>query len=289
MRVDNDPDGRLYEAFLAAAFQKSPYRWPTIGSREDVLALTMGDLEEFWRKNYNPWNAVGVLVGKIEPEKARKILDETFGEINFGQKLPPPSLPKEPPQKGERRVALTLAARPRLWVGYHKPTLPEADDYIFDLLNQILGQGRSSRLYRSLVLEKKVATDAETSSGLPGSRLPNLFVIETSPLEGDEATLKNVLALIDQEIERIQKEGVTQAELQKAKNRLMVEMVWDLKTNEGMASSLSYFDIVANDWRYLADYLKRIDEFRPEDVQRVARTYFQNTNRTVVSLKPSKD
>jgi len=286
MRVDNDPDGRLYEAFLAAAFEKSPYHWPTIGKEEDILRLTVRDLESFWKKYYHPSNAIGVLVGKFDREKAKGILEETFGKISFPGEAPKKEdYPQEPPQKSERRIVLGLKARPRIWIGYHKPTLPEPDDYLFDLLDQILGNGRSSRLYKSLVLEKKVASDVSTSTGLPGSRLPNLFLIEASPI-GNRSS-EELLRLIDEEIEKVKKEGITEEELQKAKNRLTIDLLWRLKTNDGLASQLSYFEIVAGSWRYLANYLEEISRFKPEEIREVAEKYLVPANRTVAILKSS--
>jgi predicted Zn-dependent peptidase len=285
MRVDNDPDGRLYEAFLAAAFEKSPYRWPTIGKEEDLLRLTVRDLRGFWQKYYHPSNGVGLLVGRFDPDEAKKVLEETFGRIDsVGEPPAETEFPQEPPQRTERRLVLRFAARPRIWIGYHKPTLPERDDYLFDLLDQILGDGRSSRLYRSLVLEKKVASDLSTSSGLPGSRLPNLFLIEASPI--DRRSPEEVLKEIDAEIERVKREGVTERELEKAKNRLTVDLLWRMKTNSGMASQLSYFEIIAGSWKYLANYLEEIERFKPEDIQRLANEYLKPSNRTVAILKP---
>jgi predicted Zn-dependent peptidase len=187
-------------------------------------------------------------------------------------------------QDKPRRVDLKLKARPRILIGYHKPTLPDDDDFVFDLIDQILGDGRSSRLYRSLVLEKRLAASVSTSTGIPGSRLPNLFMIEANPL--NEGTSGEVLKALDEEIERIRTEGVTERELQKAKNRLTVDLLWQLKTNEGLASQLTYFETVAGNWRYLAEYLEKIERFGADDVRRVAQKYLQPSNRTVGVLEP---
>jgi predicted Zn-dependent peptidase len=171
-------------------------------------------------------------------------------------------------------------------IGYHKPTLPADDDYVFDLIDQILGDGRSSRLYRSLVLEKKIAASVSTATGIPGSRLPNLFVIEASPLT--EENTEEVIRSIDDEIVRIRDEGVTEKELEKAKNRLRVDLLWRLKTNEGLASELSHFDLIAGDWRYLAGYLDKIEGFSVDDVKRVADKYLNPSNRTLAVTEPLK-
>jgi len=285
MRVDNDPDGRLYEAFIQTAFPEGPYHSPTIGSPRDILGLTAGDLRAFWKKFYNPQNMSAALVGKFDVAEATKILEDTFGKLVFDTTAPvsQDATPFQPQSK-EERVEVKLKARPRVMMGYRKPTLPDDDDYVFDLIDQVLGDGRSSRLYRSLVLEKKLAASVSTSTGIPGSRLPNLFLIEISPLKEDAS--QEAIAAVDAEIEKLQSEGITPAELEKAKNRLMVDMLWQLQTNEGLASQLTYFDIIGNNWRYLAEYGAKIEKFTPEDVKRVANRYLIKTNRTIGVLQP---
>jgi predicted Zn-dependent peptidase len=287
MRVDNDPDGRLYEAFIGAAFPEGPYHSPTIGSAADVLGLTVGDLKAFFKKYYTAANMIGAIVGKFDPQEVKKVLEETFGRLTFddgGGAAGTRPATNDVPQTREKRVTLKLKARPRILVGYHKPTLPSDDDYVFDLIDQVLGDGRSSRLYRSLVLERKLAASVSTSTGIPGSRLANLFMIEVSPLT--EGGSEDVIRALDEEIERIKTEGITARELEKAKNRLMVDMLWQLKTNEGLASQLSYFDVIAGDWRYLAKYLDTIDRFGVEDVKAAANRYLQPSNRTIGVLEP---
>lgn len=285
MRVDNDPDGRLYEAFLEAAFEEGPYHLPTIGTEKDLLLLTVSDLESFWRRHYHPANAVGVIVGKFSSKEAEKILNETFGKINLRGKKGEQEGRGYEGQKKERRLSIAFPARPRLLIGYHKPTLPSRDDYLFDLLNEILGEGRTSRLYKKLVLERKVVSNVETSSGVPGARLSNLFMIGLSPLENHSP--EEVLKVMDEEIEGIKRDGVTVEEVEKAKNQLTVGLLWKLKTNRGLASELSYFEIVAGNWRYLADYLKEVGRFQPNDIQDLARRYLNHSNRTVGILKSS--
>ncbi|HSA60582.1 MAG TPA: pitrilysin family protein [bacterium] len=287
LRVDNDPDGRLYEAFIQTAFPEGPYHSPTIGSAQDVLGLTAGDLRAFFEKFYRPENMSGAIVGRFDPGEVKKILEETFGRVTFnGNAQPPETRPAAAVvlQEKERRVSLKLQARPRILIGYRKPTLPDDDDFVFDLIDQILGDGRSSRFYRSLVLEKRLAASVSTSTGIPGSRLPNLFMIEVSPL--NDGTSGDVIKALDEEIEKIRTEGVTERELTKAKNRLTVDLLWQLKTNEGLASQLTYFETVAGNWRYLAEYLEKIGRFGPEDVRRVAQKYLQPGNRTVGVLEP---
>ncbi len=291
MRVDNDPDGRLYEAFLSTAFEKSPYRWPTIGSVDDVLRLTRHDLENFWKRYYRPSRFAGVLVGNLNQKEVESVLNQTFGKIRFEDPSEKSSdladHDQEPVQKEERRVVLKMAAKPRFLMGYHKPAVSFADDYAFDLLDQILGDGRSSRLYRELVVEKKLVSGVGTSTDVPGLRLPNLYLIEVNPLPGHSS--EEVVALIDQEIQKIQEGGVTSAEFEKAKNRLMAAFLFKMETNEEIASRLSYFQTAIGNWRYLANYLDEINRLKIEDVQRVVKEYLRKNNRTIAEIKSSEE
>lgn len=286
MRVDNDPDGRLYEAFIQAAFPDGPYHSPTIGSVQDVLGLTTGDLTAFWKKYYNPSNMIGAIVGRFDVDQTKKILEETFGKLQFDSVASPETRPASAVvlQKQENRITVKLKARPRILMGYHKPTLPDDDDYVFDLIDQVLGDGRSSRLYRSLVLERKIAASVSTSTGVPGSRLPNLFLIEVSPL--NEGSSEDTIKAVSEEIDKLLTDGITPMELEKAKNRLMVDMLWQLKANEGLASQLTYFDVIGGNWRYLAEYMDKIAKFGPDDVKRVANRYLVPSNRTIGVLEP---
>lgn len=288
MRVDNDPDGKLYESFLMNAFQVGPYRSPTIGLVNDLLRLTRRDLEKFWKAYYRPKRAIGVLAGKLDDREVKKVLEETFGKIRFeqgedqGGGLDLSKIPQDPPQAEERRITLPIASRPRFLIGYHKPTQPTDDDYIFDLLEQILGDGRTSRLYKTLVLEKRVASQVGTATGVPGSRLPNLFLVEVMPLPGHSTD--EIVKLIDDEIQKIQTEGVTPAEIEKARNKLTVDLMWRMRTNNGVASQLSYYEISAGTWKYLATYPDRIQRFGPQDIRNVARQYLVKTNRTIAEI-----
>ncbi len=285
MRVDNNPDGRLYEKFLETAFTTSPYHWPTIGSAEDVETLTRKDLEEFWRRTYDPENAVGAIVGKVDVKEVEKVLQETFGKITFlKSSILKPAYPEEPLQTSERKIILKMVAQPRFLMGYHKPTIPSDEDYIFDLLDNILAGGRSSRLYRLLVLDKKVASYVDTENGTPGARLPNLFVIEVQLLPGHST--EEVITLIQEEIKKIQREGVMDSELEKAKNQLSVDLLRRLTTNEGLAAELSHFEITAGTWRYLSTYVEKLQRFDSKDIQRVTRKYLVPANRTLAELKP---
>lgn len=283
MRVDNDPDGKLYQELIAQAFTKSPYRWPTIGVAEDLMTLTRPTLEKFWRRYYVPENAVGVIVGQFDSAQVKKLLAETFGKVPSSALARKP-IPEEPAQTEEHRFVLRDPGKERMIIGYHKPTLPDKDDYLFDLFSEIIANGRSTRLYKNLILTKRIASSVGSYTGVPGSKLPNLFMISVTPLQGHSS--EECLKAIDEEILRIQQEGVSGQELTGAKNRILADMIWKMESNDGMAEHISFFEGVGSSWKYLRDYEQAIQQFNTDDIKRLAQKYLVPGNRTIGVLKP---
>jgi predicted Zn-dependent peptidase len=285
LRTDDSPAGLLYEVFTAAAFQAHPYGFPTIGWASDIQSLTPAVTEQFFRTYYGPANAVIAIVGDINPPEVLELLGRTFGKVPPASP-PPPIVTVEPPQRGERRVEVEFDAEPTLLIGYHKPAMGHADDYVFDVIDSILSEGQTSRLYRRLVRDKRVAMSVDTQTGFPGAQAPNLFVIGAVPLAPH--TADEVEEAITQELERLKTEPVTQEELQKVLNNLDAELLRSLRSNSGLASQLAFFQTIAKDWRYLLAARDRIAKVTPKDIQRVASQYLVKSNRTVAVLaKPA--
>jgi predicted Zn-dependent peptidase len=285
MRVDDSSFGKLYEEFLGEAFQKSPYRRPTIGYSRDIEKLSATDLKNFYQKYYVPSNMVGAIVGDIDLSETEKILNETFGILPKG--TPPPKVQvSEPNPNREKEIVVPFDAQPALMIGYPKPTIPHRDDYIFDVLDQILCEGRTSRFYKRLVDEDRLVQKIACSDSTPGSRLNNLYFIYASILQGHNA--HEVIKVIDEELQRILKEGVPPEELEKAKKDLLAEWYYEMQSNDDMAGLLSYFDAVSGTWRYILDHQKQIQAVTNEDLQRLVQTYLQATQRTIAILKPTK-
>ncbi|MBI2346698.1 MAG: insulinase family protein, partial [Deltaproteobacteria bacterium] len=150
--VDSNPHGKLYEALVGTAFDKSPYRWPTIGSMEDLRDLRLTDAESFYRNYYCPDRMVGVVAGGIDVGLARRAVTQSFGALPARRCLPlTPHESVEPPQSSPRKVIVPFRAEPRIMIAWHKPALPHRDDYVFDLLLPIFCDGTTSRLARRLV------------------------------------------------------------------------------------------------------------------------------------------
>jgi len=283
--VENSPFGKLYEALCATAFMVHPYRVPTIGWASDIRSLTRPQAERFRRTYYTPGNAVCAIVGDIRPQEAIPILEKYFGAVPAGP--PPPPIPaSEPPQAGERRVNVEHQAQPHVLIAFHKPTIPSDDDFVFDVLDAVLTEGRTSRLYTSLVKELKIATDVSSWTSEPGARYPNLFVISAEPMHPH--TTQELEAAIYKELDRLKTELVPEDELAKVKNMLDAQFVRGLEGNMQLAEQLAYYQITAGDWRYMLRWRDRMRKVTAEDIQRVARRYLVARNRTVATLVPAQ-
>jgi predicted Zn-dependent peptidase len=284
-RYGSDPDGRLYEALLATAFAAHPYRDPVIGWPADLTSLDVAETRDFYRTYYGPGNATIVAVGDVEPEAFFALVERYFGDI--------PSRPRvarvvtsEPEQTGPKRVEVVFDAEPRVIVAYHKPTLPHRHDYVFDVIEAVLTDGRSSRLVRELVDRKRIAASVSAANGIPGARYPNLFAVFLTPLTGVDSD--DVEAALEAELGRLKVEAPTEEELRKVARRLEASRVRALISNAGLARRLAYFQTVAGDWRYVVEHPRVLATVTAEEVAEVARIYLRPENRTVAVLRPSK-
>jgi predicted Zn-dependent peptidase len=281
MRNDDSPSGLLFETFTSAAFRAHPYGIPTIGWESDILSLTPADTEAFFKTYYGPGNATIAIVGDINPKDVMTLIEQTFGTIPVSP-AQPPIVTVEPPQRGERRVEVEFDAEPSLVIGFHKPPLGHPDDYVFDVIDALLSDGLTSRLYTNLVREKRIAASVSSDSNYPGVRAPNLFVVNATPLAPH--TTAEVEAAIYAEIERLKTEPVSAKELEKVLNNIDADLVRALRSNGGLASQLALYQTVAGDWRYALKSRDKIAAVTPVDIQRVAAAYFTKSNRTVAVL-----
>jgi predicted Zn-dependent peptidase len=213
------------------------------------------------------------------------VVGQYFGALPSGTPVPAVAV-EEPPQRGERRVQVRFDAEPQLAVAFHKPTLPTRDDYVFDVIDHILGQGRTSRLYRELVVKRRLATGVSTYTA-PGSRYPNLFIIAVTPRHPH--TVAEVEQALYEELQRLAREPVSDEELTRVRTRLRVDRLRYLQSSGGLARMLTYFQTVAGDWRYLVDYDRQIASVSAEEVMAVAKRYFVPENRTVATLARKGD
>ena len=279
--VETQPRGLLWESFLATAFWVHPYGQPIIGWMSDIERLSRTKAESFLKRYYAPKNAVVAVVGDIDPAQVTALVERYFGDINPGIPVPPVAV-EEPPQQGERRTALSLEAEPQLLMGFHKPVFPDPAAAVYDVLTMLLADGYTSRLHRRLVLEKQIATSV-TAFGTPGDRYPNLFVVAATPRSPHGTD--EVEAAIMEELERLQKEPVTERELEQIRNRMAFEEVSQMASNGGLARLLTHYETVTGSWRDLNEQRRLIAAVTPADLMAAAKRAFTTENRTVATIQ----
>lgn len=278
LATESQPVGRLLEEFLAIAYKAHPYGEPIIGHMSDLETLTRSEAEAFFKKYYLPSNLTVAIVGDVNPQEVRELAQKYFSRIPGGPK-PDPVETVEPPQLGERRVTMQDPAQPFVLIGYHKPSINHSDNAVFDAITEIVGVGRTSRLYKSLVKEKKIAVAASGFPGMPGNKYPSLFLFYAVPARG--RTNQECEEAIYAEIDKLKTEPVLPEELEKAKTRSRAGLIRQLASNSGLASQLTFYEVITGDWRNLFKQLDDIDRVTAEDIQRVAKKYFTTKNQTV--------
>jgi len=277
---DSDPAGLLYENLLDTAFTVHPYRHPTIGWDSDIRNLRLPEVRAFQQAYYAPVNTVITLVGDVSFADALALVERYFGDIPAGKPVPQ-VLDEEPTQRGEKRRRIDFAAEPQLLLAFHKPTLPQHDDYVFDVIDQLLAGGRTSRLYRRLVLERQLAVSVATF-GAPGARYPNLFVVSAVPRHPH--TVAEVERAIVEELDDFKRAPIAPAELERVRHQLTTDRLRGLRDNEGLARTLSWYQSILGDWRYLLHYDQVVAGIDADQVRAVARRYLTADNRTLVWL-----
>jgi predicted Zn-dependent peptidase len=278
MRTDSNPFGRLLEQFTEEAFAAHPYHRPTVGWMSDLNHFSATDAQAFFDKYYVPSNMVVAVAGDIKAEQAMPILEKYFGRLP-ARPHPDEATTQEPPQNSERRVVLKETTQPIYIEGYHRPDYRSKDDAVFDAISDLMSEGRTSRLYRSLVRDKKIASFSEGLTGYPGIKYPHLFAFIAVPLPGHKP--EEMAAAIHEEIDRLKKEDVSDDELKMIKTRAKANLVRSLADNEGLASQLATYQARYGDWRELFRSVDRIDQVTKADIRRVANDVFVDTNRTV--------
>ncbi len=278
MRTDSSPIGRLIEQFLLEAYSAHPYHRPTVGYFSDLNSISASDAQAFFDRYYIPSNMVVAVVGDVDPGKTMAIIEKYFGEIPSHRK-PDERTTTEPPQNSERRVMLQEHSQPMYLEGYHRPSLHDKDDAVYDALADLLSDGRTSRLYRAMVRDKKIASDAEGGTGFPGVKYPTLFYFFATPMPGH--TTKEVEDAIHAEIDRLKAEDITDDELKMVKTRAKANLIRGLDSDDGLAQDLALYQTYYGDWRELFRSVDRIDAVTKADIRRVAKSVFVPTNRTV--------
>jgi zinc protease len=272
----------LDEESWAAAYKAHPYQWPVIGWMVDIQGWKIDDLRAYFRTYYAPNNATMVIVGDFDPAEVRALAKRTLEPIPRGPQ-PPPVTTAEPEQRGERRVVLRKPAELAAFIcNWHIPATSHADTPALRILEAILLQGESSRLYRRLVDREQAALSVD--GGFDYALDPTLFQVSVQVKDGFEPA--KCEALLHEEMARLAAEPPGERELQKAKNQLAADFYRDLETISGKALVLGRSDVYYGDPTAFLRTVEAYQKVTAADVQRVARAYFQDNNRTVAVLVP---
>ncbi len=281
MRTDSTPTGRLVEQFLGTAFDANPYHRPTVGYASDLQAFSATDASDFFHHYYVPGNMVIALVGDLDPNEVMPIVERYFGQLPTKSK-PTELTTVEPPQNSVREVKLHDMAQPFYVEGYHRPSYLDPDDAVYDAITDIMSNGRTSRMFRSLVRDQKIAAAAAGFSGFPGTKYAHLFAFYGVPVPGH--TNQEIQKSIQAEIVKLKTEDVTDEELQMFKTRTKADLIRGLASNEGLAQQLAIYQTRYGDWRELFRYLDKVDKVTKADIRRVANQVFQDNNRTIGTI-----
>ncbi len=277
LRVDNDNEGRLYEQMLATAFVAHPYQYPVIGWPSDIEGWTQRDLESYFKTYYAPNNCTLVVSGAVSPEEIFLLAERYFAPIP-AQPAPPPVRTAEPPQIGERRILVEAEAQvPLLHLAFHAGRAVDPETRHMGLLLDILAGGNSSRLHRLLVEEEQIALSVGAFQ-MEGFDPGLVYFYLTLPPGADVALVE---ARVLEELSRVATDGVTGAELQKAKSIVLADFWRSLATIEGKAAALGRYAVFTGNYENLFSAPEEISAATAEQLQAVASTVFRRGNMTI--------
>ncbi|MEK7262918.1 MAG: pitrilysin family protein [Bacteroidota bacterium] len=279
---DNQPYGTASEKISALMFPDAhPYHWPVIGYMEDLSAATMEDVQNFFRTYYAPNNASLVIAGDFNEKEARKLIEKYFGEIPRGKSFERPkpiavTIPQTQRVMFEDKVKL-----PRLFIDWLTAPMQTRDDAVLDVISDILSSGKTSRLYKSLVYEKQIAQNVGAYQS--GMEIGGQFEIDVTAKPGK--TLVEIETAINEEIEKLLKDGVTQKEIDNALTSTEAGLINRLSTVLGKANQLSSYHIFTGDAENINKEMKRFENITPDEVRNIAKKYLSG-NTIVLSIVP---
>ena len=281
LRVENSPIGQMVEKFTDTAYTVHPYKRPVIGYDEDIRNLTPDDVQKFFDTHYVPSNLTIAVVGDVNPAQVKQLAQVYFGRYKSRAKTQM-QIPVEPPQTQTREVTLQLPSQPWYLEGYHRPAMTDSNNATYDIIGRLLSDGRTSRLYKSLVEQQRLALSAQGFSGFPGDKYPNLMLFYALTAPGH--TVDEVATALRKEIDSLKNQPVSTVELQRVKTQARAELLRSLDSNMGMAQQLLEYEVKTGSWRNLFKQLELIAAVKPEDIQRVAAGTFTAQNRTIGKL-----
>jgi len=283
MRYEDNPQSSLYEEVITTAFKAHPYQWPVIGWMSDIVSVERKDLYRYYRTYYSPNNAFIVISGDVKAEDILSKVRKAFEHKRPSKRSFIKDRTEEPQQRGEKRVYLKREVElPYILMAYHVPSFPHEDSFALDVLSTILSGGKSSRLYKNIVYEKRLALN--TFADYSGFyKDPFLFVFGGTA--APKKNIEDVEKAIYDEIEKVKKESPSEMEIQKAKNQIEAAFVFAQDSTYSRAFYTGMFEMLGN-WRLMDKYLEGVRKVKPEDVQAAAKKYLIDDNKTVGILVP---
>jgi predicted Zn-dependent peptidase len=279
MSTESTPNGRLVTEFWHAAFQAHPYGFGLIGFPSDLRTFTRKDAEAFYRRNYVAKNMCVALVGDVTLADARRHAEQYWSGISDAP-APPPIATVEPEQRAERRLLLEDPAQPLIVIGWHCPALTDPGYPAHRALGSLLAGGSFSRLYKTLVKEKKLAVQVQAEPGFPAEKYPNLFTLFVVPAAGQDP-LAVEQATYDALEEIRTSKPFTDEELAGFKVRARARMIAAAESNQSLASSLAEAETFYGDWREFFRGAERVERLTTKDVMAALEKTLVRSNRTV--------
>jgi predicted Zn-dependent peptidase len=283
LRTESTPLGKYDETFNAVFWDAHPYAWPVVGWASDIPSYTLGQARDYFATYYAPNNLTGVLVGDFKTAEVRPLLERYFGRIPRGKTEPPEVVTLEPKQVAEKRFNAEAETSPTVRIWWKGVPFVHGDQPALDLLTDVLS-GRTGRLYKGLVLGRQIANEA--SAGIDTKKYAGSIEVECTVKEGKDPAL--VETAVYEELERLQNEPVSAAELQKVKNQAKANAYRRLSSPVFIMFQLIQYEGLG-DWRYINNYADQVDRVGAEDLQRVAKEYFTKETRTVGIFLRKKD
>jgi predicted Zn-dependent peptidase len=279
MRTDSTPTGLVHEAYWSMFWQAHPYTWPVLGWMSDIDQYQLADAQRYYDTHYSSQNCTAIFVGDVNPGEIKELSKRYFGRLKRFPGERDAIVTQEPEQAAERRMETEADAKDEFSVQWHGPSAVHKDSAACDLMMSAFA-GRSGRLYRPLVEDKKLAL--ETDSYFWSLKYGGVMHLGVQPREG--ADLAQLEKALNEIVEDVRKNGISERELEKVRNQQMADLVRGLKTSNGISQQLGYFETVGTYQDFFA-YAKALESVTAADVKRCAETYLKPSGRNVLVIR----